>query len=142
MKMDTASLTINMKSLSHGINKERFELSLKEIDWNMDNIEPGDNQAFIDLEVNLEDRGIICQGILEAVFVMPCARCLKKVSFPITEEIYRVYSWDDSISDDLDSETVILGGGFSILDAVRESIILSIPGKLLCTPDCRGISYI
>ncbi len=142
MKMDTVSLTINMRSLSHGINKERFELPLKEIDWNIDNVEPGDDQAFIDLEVDLQDRGIICRGILDAVFVLPCARCLKKVSFPITEEIYRVYSWDESISDDLDSEPVILGGGFSILSAAREAIILSIPGKPLCTPDCPGISYI
>jgi len=142
MKMDTVSLTINMRSLSHGINKERFELPLKEIDWNIDNVEPGDDQAFIDLEVDLQDRGIICRGILDAVFVLPCARCLEKVSFPITEEIYRVYSWDESISDDLDSEPVILGGGFSILNAAREAIILSIPGKPLCSPDCPGISYI
>ncbi|MCK4672038.1 MAG: DUF177 domain-containing protein [Candidatus Aegiribacteria sp.] len=142
MKMDPVSLTINMRSLSHGINKDRFELSLREIDWNLDNIEPGDGQAFIDLEVDLEDRGIICRGILDAVFATPCARCLEKVNFPITEEIYRVYSWEGNISDDLDSEPVILGGGFSILNAVREAIILSIPGKALCTPDCRGISYI
>ncbi len=142
MKMDTVSLTINMKSLSHGINKGIFELSLREIDWDIENVKPGDGQAFIDLEVDLEDRGIICRGILDAVFVLPCARCLEEVSFPITEEIYRVYSWDESISDDLDSEPVILGGGFSILDAVREAILLSIPGKPLCTPDCRGISYI
>ncbi len=141
MKMDTVSLTIDMKSLSHGINKGRFELSLKEINWNIDNVEPGDGQAFIDLEVDLQDRGITCSGILDAVFVLPCARCLENVSFPITEEIYRVYSWDESISDDLDSEPVILGGGFSILNAVREAIILSLPGKPLCTPDCRGISY-
>ena len=38
MKMDTVSLTINMRSLSHGINKERFELPIKEIDWNIDNV--------------------------------------------------------------------------------------------------------
>lgn len=142
MKMNPVSLTINMKSLSHGINKGRFELPLKEIDWNIDNIEPGDDQAFIDLEVDLEDRGIICRGILDAVFTMPCARCLEKINFPITEEIYRVYSWEDGIYNDIDSEPVTLGEGFSILNAVREAVILSIPGKPLCTPDCRGISYI
>lgn len=142
MKLYPASLTINMRSLSPGINKGRFELWLKEIDWNIDNVEPGDGQAFIDLEVDLEDSCIICYGNLDAVFTMPCARCLERVNFPVTEEIYRVYSWDESISEDVDSEPVTLGAGFSILEAAREAVILSIPGKPLCTPDCRGISYI
>ena len=142
MKLYPDSLTINMRSLSHGINKGMFELSLKEIDWGIENVEPGDGQAFIDLEVDLQDRCIICHGSLDAVFTMPCARCLDQIDFPITEEIYRVYSWDDRIAEEADSEPVTLGMGFSILDAVREAVILSIPGKPLCTPDCRGISYI
>ncbi len=142
MKLDPVSLIINMTSLSHGINKGRFELSLTEIDWNIDNVKPGDGQAFIDLEVDLKDRCIICLGTLDAVFITTCARCLEKLNFPITEEIYRVYSWDERISDDVDSEPVTLGSEFSILDAVREAVILSMPGKPLCTPDCRGISYI
>ncbi|MCK5064019.1 MAG: DUF177 domain-containing protein [Candidatus Fermentibacteraceae bacterium] len=142
MKLYPDSLTINMRSLSPGINRGIFELSLKEIDWNIENVEPGNGQAFIDLEVELQDMCIICHGSLDAVFTIPCARCLEQMNFPITEEIYRVYSWDESISEDVDSEPVTLSMGFSILDAAREAVILSIPGKPLCAPDCRGFSYI
>lgn len=141
MKLNPIALTIDMKTLSPGLNKGGFEIPLKEIDWNIDEVEPKGDHAFIDLEIDLTDRCIICNGTLDAIFVTPCARCLEQADFTITEKIYGVYSWDDRLSDEIDTEPVPLGGKFSILNIIREAVVLSIPVKPLCTPDCQGLCY-
>jgi uncharacterized protein len=62
------------------------------------------------------------------------------VIFAVTEEIERIYSWDPEMLTDPEVEPVSHNdGSVSILDPVREAVILSIPSLPLCDEQCRGL---
>jgi len=85
----------------------------------------------------------VCRGSLSAEFETQCARCLEPAHFPVDAEVYRIFTWDEELATDLDTELISRNEGeVSILDAVREAIILSVPGMLLCRKDCRGLCAI
>jgi uncharacterized protein len=74
------------------------------------------------------------------VFETPCARCLEPALFAVDAEVFRIFTQDPELADDLDTELVPRNeGAVSILDAVREAVILSVPGMPLCRTDCRGL---
>ena len=94
MKLDTIKLTIDLKSLPLGINRGVFILPLDKVEWNIEDVEPLDNQGTLELTVDYRDDVILCSGWLDAHFRTPCARCLKPSSFSINEEICREYTWN------------------------------------------------
>ena len=141
MKLDPEKLTIDMRSLSRGVNRGSFTIPMDRIDLNIEDIEPEKCEAMLELMVDFKDETVICTGVLDAAFRTPCARCLKPAFFSITEPIYREYSWNCNSSDELEVELISRTGELDILDAVREAVLLSIPGKPLCSPDCTGICY-
>ncbi|MCK4807250.1 MAG: DUF177 domain-containing protein [Candidatus Aegiribacteria sp.] len=141
MKLDTVKLVIDLKSLSRGINRGVFTIPLEKIEWNIEGVEPFDRQGTLDLMVDLEDEAVLCSGRLDANFRTPCARCLKPTRFSIIEEIYREYAWSPDPASEEQREVISKSGELDIFDAVQEAVLLSIPGKPLCYPDCAGICY-
>jgi len=139
--LDPVRLTIDMKSLSPGENRGSFDIPIDRIDLDIEDVEPEERGATLELVVDLEDKAVTCTGRLEAVFKTPCARCLEPAFFSITEQIYREYSWNSYSSEEQEIEVISNTDELDILDAVREAVLLSIPGKPLCSPDCTGISY-
>ena len=82
---------------------------------------------------------------LDAAAMVKCARCLSDAPLEISRDFMYFYKPlsladpDDENSDDgivfLDS----IDGNIDVSDQVWESLILSLPEKVLCAPDCRGI---
>lgn len=141
MILDTEKLVIDMRSLSRGMNRGCFDILLNKIDWKIDDVEPEENRATLELAVDYENDVVRCTGSLNAVFRTPCARCLEPSVFSITEPVNRSYTWDSDPSGDQVKAIVSQSGELDILGAVREAVLLSIPGKPLCSPDCAGICY-
>ncbi len=75
-----------------------------------------------------------------------CARCLSDAPLEIFRDFryfYKPLSSTDSDDDDSTGDEIIflksIEGEVDISDQVWESLILSLPEKVLCSPDCRGI---
>lgn len=74
-----------------------------------------------------------------------CDRCLDDVSMNIEDEIVvvfrSIYDRDENLHDaDEDEEAYSYDGYSIVLDkALRDSIILALPLKVLCSEDCKGI---
>jgi len=80
-------------------------------------------------------------------FQAPCARCVEPVFHDIAGEfdlIFRPVGADGGASEAAisTSETEIgyyLEGGLLLEDVLREQVVLSLPARSLCQPDCKGL---
>jgi len=141
MIFDPEKLIVYLKSISGGLNTGTFIIPLKKINWDIEDVEPDDDEGILDLVINYEDEVILCTGKLSAVFRTPCARCLEPALFTISEDVSREYTWKPDPSDEQEKEIISRFDELNIFNALREAVLLSIPGKPLCSPDCAGISY-
>lgn len=143
MLLDCTSLLLDLSSLREGGNSGRFELDPGAIDWDIEDVRPVQGTAVLELDVNFRDQSFICRGRFTAVFETPCARCMAPSSFRVTEPVFAVFSMDGSLAEDPSVVTIPRNGRLaSLLDAVREAVILSLPGLPLCREDCRGLCHI
>ena len=80
-------------------------------------------------------------------FELPCARCIEPVSQPLEGDFDLLYrpaglphlEEDDSIST---AETEIgyyQGDGLDLEDVLREQVLLTLPARVLCQADCKGL---
>lgn len=83
----------------------------------------------------------------EGSFEVLCARCVDPVNVPLSgsfDLIFRPESADAAsgeraITED-ETEIGYYGkSGLLLEDVVREQVLLSLPGRTLCTPDCKGL---
>jgi len=140
LKLDCRELSLHLRSTRSGSCTERYSIPLDEIEWNLPDLEPAGSTGILELTVTCHESTWICSGFFSAEFVTQCARCLEKALFTVDAEVYRIYTWDEQLADDLDTEFITsTDGTVSILDAVREAVILSVPGKPLCREDCNGL---
>lgn len=106
------------------INETLNELSLGE-DYTID------PPARIVGELWYEDDVLFIQAKSIIAVSTKCARCLKDILVPIELKIQ-----DDIPIDEL-LETY--GAEFDVCDLLKEQIILNMPVRLLCDPDCKGL---
>ena len=84
------------------------------------------------------------QAVAEIPYSGECARCLDPVndvfSLPFERTVVTEGTLTEEQEEDNVDEFVIVKGGFlDIDDAVRESLILCFPMRLLCSEDCQGL---
>ena len=87
------------------------------------------------------------KGSFSGRFQVHCARCVEPVEIPLTAEydlIFRPSAADSEATERSITapETEIgyyLGDGLSLEDVLREQVLLSLPVKTLCKPDCKGL---
>ncbi len=140
MKFNTSTLSLDLGSIRSGSCTESYSIPLDEIEWNLPDLEPAGSTGILELSVTCREGTWICSGFFSVEFVTPCARCLEKTFFTVDAEVYKIYTWDEQLADDLDTELITSSDGtVSILDAVREAVILSVPGRSLCREDCSGL---
>ncbi len=140
MKLNTKTMSLWINSIPRGMTRETFTFPMGETEWDIPEAVPISEDGVLSLEVTRTENEILVRGELEGVFSVTCARCLEPVEFEVTEEIERIYSWDPEMLTDPEVEPVSHNDGtVSILDPVRESVILSIPSVPLCDENCRGL---
>jgi len=87
------------------------------------------------------------KGRFAGAFQVSCARCIEPVEVPLSAEfdlIFRPVGADAGASERSISapETEIgyyQGDSLSLEDVLREQVLLSLPVRTLCKPDCKGL---
>ncbi len=88
---------------------------------------------------NLASGKVRVEGEAEVVLLMQCSRCLKDVE----QEIKLSFELDvvspEVPSEDADGEAFMEGYGLNVESLLDNEILMSLPTKVLCRPDCKGI---
>ena len=87
------------------------------------------------------------RGRFEGKFQVPCARCVEPVEIPLAAEfdlIFRPAGADSEATERSITapETEIgyyLKDSLLLEDVLREQVLLSLPVRTLCKPDCKGL---
>jgi uncharacterized protein len=95
----------------------------------------------------LEGGEIRIRGHLETALEAICDRCLGPVEMPIDRDFDLFYRPLSSISREEEIEVpddemevgFYSGAGVELNDVITEQVILAVPMKVVCGPDCRGL---
>lgn len=101
----------------------------------------------VNAEAELAGKEIRVRGHISGALEAACDRCLEQTRVPVEldfdlpyrpmEEIAR----EEEVEVGEDELTVgfFSGDGVNLADVVREQVLLSVPMKIVCRPDCRGL---
>jgi uncharacterized protein len=87
------------------------------------------------------------KGSFSGRFQVPCARCVEPVQIPLSAEFDLIFRPAEADSEALERsitapETEIgyyLKDSLLLEDVLREQVLLSLPVRTLCKPDCKGL---
>ena len=133
-----------------------FDLALKPgaVDLGEEAEQVGDLHTEGSAEVLHEHRGpkdivadIRLKGSFTGKFQVPCARCVEPVEIPLSAEFDLIFRPAEADSEALERsitapETEIgyyQRDSLSLEDVLREQVLLSLPVRTLCKPDCKGL---
>lgn len=107
-------------------------------------VEPLDVQA----TAELMDQQIRVSGVLQTKIEMVCARCIEPVIEEVTREFDLFYrplanrakpEEEVRLKDDDTEIGFFQGEGVFLADVLSEQVLLSLPMKVICRSDCRGL---
>ncbi|MCS7314934.1 MAG: DUF177 domain-containing protein [Bryobacterales bacterium] len=89
---------------------------------------------------------ILVKGHLSVEMQADCDRCLEPASFPLSLDFDLVYQPlpaampEEVVLSPEETEIAFYRGlGIELADVVREQVLLALPMRRVCRPDCRGI---
>ncbi|MBD0373934.1 MAG: DUF177 domain-containing protein [Pyrinomonadaceae bacterium] len=139
MRLNVTELGRGSKVLNHSYRPE--ELVLDE-----------ETQLVEPLEVSLRAQSngveVRIRGQIKGKVEVLCHRCLKPIPMPVEIETDVAFIPADQygegesaaeLTEDEMEFSVFEGDELDIEDLVREQVLLSIPGRLLCSEHCRGL---
>lgn len=80
----------------------------------------------------------VLQGKLESFVTLECSRCLKPIDFRLELDVLEHFS-HHPIKDGDDETHLFHGEEIDLTGVLRENILLNLPAKPLCSPDCLGL---
>ncbi len=84
--------------------------------------------------------GKICvDGKAEVVLGMQCSRCLKDVEQKIKLSFSVEVASPEVLPEDRDEQFFMEGYSLNVENLMNSEILMSLPAKVLCKPDCKGI---
>jgi len=133
-----------------------FDLALKPgaVDLGEEAEQVGDLHTEGSAEVLHEHRGpkdivadIRLRGRFAGKFQVPCARCVEPVEIPLKADFDLIFRPAEADSEALERsitapETEIgyyLKDSLLLEDVLREQVLLTLPVRTLCKPDCKGL---
>jgi uncharacterized metal-binding protein YceD (DUF177 family) len=81
----------------------------------------------------LED-GLLVRGQLATAVELECHRCLRTFERPAEIRFDQIYAQDPD-----DDQLPIEAGQIDLAPLIEQEVILGLPIKILCQPDCQGI---
>jgi len=100
------------------------------------------------LVVTREAEHIVVEGDISATLRFHCSRCLQECSYPVHGAVHLSLAPEGGTGaaegahqlnpEDLD-QLYYREGGLETNEIVREQLLLSIPMRVVCRPDCRGL---
>ncbi|HET7101731.1 MAG TPA: DUF177 domain-containing protein [Terriglobia bacterium] len=101
----------------------------------------------VSAEAELTGKEIRVRGHISGALEADCDRCLEQVRMPVELDFDLPYRPMEEIA--LEEEVEVAedeltvgffsGDGVNLADVVREQALLSVPMKIICRPDCRGL---
>lgn len=91
---------------------------------------------------NLGERSLLLEGRVRFTLSIPCGRCLDPVLTPFDIEINRsldMKQTEEERVEDLDEQPYLCGFNLDVDQLVCNELLLSLPMKVLCGEDCKGI---
>ena len=97
--------------------------------------------------VRLAGAEVFVNGHIETRAQVECDRCLKQLEIPVKADFDLQYitgaEYESSAAAELTEEalsvSVFDGETIDVDEIVKEQILLAVPTRLLCQPDCKGI---
>jgi uncharacterized protein len=133
-----------MKIIISEIPEEGLELDLSD-DISSDAVKISSPVKSV-LRLDKVEDDIMARGVLNGDVELQCSRCLKNFPLHISSQVNVVYHPAKEIAkseqrqlkgDELDT-AFYTGDVIETNDLLREQLILNIPMKPLCSPDCKG----
>jgi uncharacterized protein len=80
------------------------------------------------------ETGLLVEGSIQTGIQLDCHRCLRTFTRPVHKRFSQVYS--ATVQDD---ELPIEGDQIDLAPLIQQEILVSLPIKILCRPDCPGV---
>ena len=98
-------------------------------------------------EAELAGEEIQVRGHISGTMEAACDRCLEQTEIPVDVDFdlpYRpmeeiAHEEEVGVSEDELKVGFFSGDGVNLSDIVREQVLLAVPMKVICQPDCRGL---
>ncbi|MDH4069744.1 MAG: DUF177 domain-containing protein [Ignavibacteria bacterium] len=132
-------MKIQLGSLSEGVHEYDFKATAEDLD--LEDSFPGGASV----QVVLEKTGnqIALEGSIRAEGRFLCDRCAGEFSLPLEDSYRMYYVTEGGGFEGIDpSELQMIpsaSGSVDITDDVRQTLLLAVPFKLLCTDQCKGL---
>jgi|SRR5579863_5362361 len=129
------ALTVNLRHLERGPLKLKGELTPEELELTeIDELMRISGPVRYDLEALKMEKSVLVQGRLELTLDCECARCLKS----FTREL-ELPDWKCLLSLEGEDAVPVAGDCVDLTPQIREDILLELPQRPLCQPDCQGM---
>ena len=134
-------MKIELRSLKDEVSYLEFEESPVSVGLKAEGVEffcP----VRLKLRVLKSGKNYIGEGMIKTEVNFECSRCLKKITRGLDSELKFLLKEEKDmiILESNEGENQIQKGNFFDIDSlVRESLILSLPLKPLCSADCKGL---
>ncbi len=132
-----APLVVNLVELTRrpGVLKDvAAEPSARELDIDDPRV-AADQPVVVSLVLESAEGGIVVRGSVACRVEVECSRCLRPVSVSEECEVDEVYQ---RVPDSADALPLV-GEQLDLAPMVREVVLLGVPARPLCRPDCPGL---
>lgn len=134
-------MKINIKSLLQGTQVFEFKMSASEL--GVDSADVVVKSVGVKSTVSRNEQNVYVDSRVSAEVGLVCDSCLTEFVDTLEDRFSVYYTPDEESATNDDEQTIqILKPGMGEIDlsvGVRESILLSIPMKIVCSPDCKGL---
>ena len=102
--------------------------------------------ASVNGNVRLSGTELFVNGHVDTCVEVDCDRCLKPINLPISSDFELEYITGNDyeatrnveLTEDLMSVSVFDGETIDVAEIIKEQILLAVPTRSLCKPDCKG----
>jgi uncharacterized protein len=133
------TMKIQVGGLSEGLHAYHFEVPPSDLELG----ETFGATILVDVQVNRTGRRYLLEGTVSTAIVFECDRCVAQFTRQVSGS-YRMYYVQDAqdMGGADPSEVQVVPGDLTFIDVsddVRQTAVLTIPLKVLCRDDCRGL---
>ena len=133
------SMRIQIGSLSEGTHQYHFEVGAEDIRLG----EGFSRPVKVDTTLDKTGKQLFLQAQIQTTGSFSCDRCTVQFDLALNPDYRMYYVSDEADAQSFDpSEVQVVPSGLPIIDLaddVRQTVLLSVPLKLLCRRDCRGL---
>lgn len=133
------TVILDLRDIFAGGKNINIDTNLDSNDFEINGENPISELRFVGVISNRAGVVQLC-GKASFVYSAPCDRCAEPVSRNFGIDIFHVIVNELSNAEDADDEIVVVENmQLDLSELVRSDVILNLPSKFLCKPDCKGI---